>query len=117
MKALHVSLPGEPTKLGELPVPEVTEGTVLVRVRAAGLNPIDNLIASGMLTGLLPHEYPLVLGRDVAGVVEAVGAGADHVAVGDEVLGHVLLAPPLRHGTLAECALLPAAAIVHRPTG
>ena len=115
MRALHVPSPGQPPRLGELPVPEVAEGTVLVRVKAAGLNPIDNLIAAGMLTGLLPHEYPLVLGRDAAGVVEAVGVGVDHVKVGDEVLGHILMAPPIRHGTLAEYALLPAAAVVRQP--
>ena len=115
MKAVHVPAPGQPPQLGELPVPEVAEGTVLIRVKAAGLNPIDNGIAAGMLAQMLPHQYPLVLGRDAAGVVEAVGAGVDHVAVGDAVLGHVLLAPPIRHGTLAEYALLPAAAVVPKP--
>jgi NADPH:quinone reductase-like Zn-dependent oxidoreductase len=117
MRALHVPSPGQPLRLGALPVPEVAEGTVLVRVTAAGLNPVDNLIAAGMLTGLLPHGYPLVLGRDAAGVVEAVGAGVDHVKVGDEVLGHVLKAPPIRYGTLSEYALLPAVAVVARPAG
>jgi NADPH:quinone reductase-like Zn-dependent oxidoreductase len=117
MRAFHVPAPGQPTRLSELPVPEIAEGTVLVRVRAAGLNPIDKLIAAGMLAGLLPHEYPLVLGRDAAGVVEAIGAGVEHVRVGDEVLGHILLAPPLRHGTLAEYAPLPAAAVVLKPAG
>ena len=117
MKAVHVPAPGQPPRLGELPIPEVAAGTVLVRVKAAGLNPIDNGIASGMLAQMLPHEYPLVLGRDAAGVVEAVGAGVDHVTVGDEVFGHVLLAPPIRHGTLAEYALLPAAAVVAKPAG
>jgi len=115
MRAFHVPAPGQPPRLGNLPVPEMAEGTVLVRVRAAGLNAIDNLIAAGMLTGLLPHEYPLTLGRDAAGVVEAVGAGVDHVRVGDEVLGHILLASPIRHGTLAQYAPLPAAAVVLKP--
>jgi NADPH:quinone reductase-like Zn-dependent oxidoreductase len=115
MRAFHVPAPGQPPRLGNLPVPELAEGTVLVRVRAAGLNPIDNLIASGMLTGLLPHEYPLTLGRDAAGVVEAVGAGVDHVRVGDEVLGHILPASPIRHGALAQYAPLPAAAVVLKP--
>jgi NADPH:quinone reductase len=115
MKAVHVPAPGQPPQLGELPVPEVTEGTVLIRVKAAGLNPIDNGIAAGMLAQLLPHQYPLVLGRDAAGIVEAVGAGVDHVAVGDAVFGHVLLAPPIQHGTLAEYALLPAATVTAKP--
>ncbi len=86
-------------------------------MKAAGLNAIDNGIASGMMAGMLPHEYPLVLGRDAAGVVEAVGDGVDSVAVGDEVFGHVLLAPPIQAGTLAEYAVLPAASVVRKPEG
>ncbi|TDO47799.1 alcohol dehydrogenase-like protein [Kribbella sp. VKM Ac-2527] len=64
---------------------------------------------------MLSHEYPLVLGRDAAGVVEAIGAGVDHVQVGDEVFGHVLLAPPVQAGTLADYALLPAASVTVKP--
>src|SRR4051794_26633706 len=115
MRALHVPTAGEQPQLSDLPVPRVAEGTVLVRVKAAGLNPVDNAIAAGMLAGMLPHEYPVVLGRDAAGVVEAVGAGVASVAVGDEVVGHVLLAPPVSAGTLAEYALLPAAAVAAKP--
>jgi NADPH:quinone reductase-like Zn-dependent oxidoreductase len=118
MRALHVPATGEQPQLSDLPIPEPTDGTVLIRVKAAGLNPVDNAIAAGMLAQMgMPHEYPVVLGRDAAGVVEAVGAGVDHVAVGDEVLGHVLLAPPISAGTLAEYALLPAAAVTHKPAG
>jgi NADPH:quinone reductase-like Zn-dependent oxidoreductase len=117
MRALNVPAAGEQPRLSELPVPEVTDGTVLVRVKAAGLNAVDNSIAAGMLAAMLPHEYPVVLGRDAAGVVEAVGTGVDSVAVGDEVVGHVLLAPPVSAGTLAEYALLPAAAVTAKPAG
>jgi len=118
MRALHVPAAGEQPRLADLPTPEPTEGTVLIRVKAAGLNPIDNGIAAGFLAQMgMPHEYPVVIGRYAAGVVEAVGAGVDHVAVGDEVLGHVLLAPPISAGTLAEYALLPAATVVPKPAG
>jgi NADPH:quinone reductase-like Zn-dependent oxidoreductase len=117
MRALHVPAAGAQPQLGELPTPTPAEGTVLIRVKAAGLNPIDNGIASGMLAGMLPHEYPLVLGRDAAGVVEAVGLGVDDIAVGDEVLGHVLLTPPIQAGTIADYAVLPAASVVHKPQG
>ncbi len=117
MRALHVPAAGAPIELGELPTPTASEGTVLVRVKAAGLNAIDNGIASGMMAGMLPHEYPLVLGRDAAGVVEAVGAGVEGIDVGDEVLGHVLLAPPIQAGTLAEYAVVPAASVVPKPAG
>jgi NADPH:quinone reductase-like Zn-dependent oxidoreductase len=85
----------------------------VIRVKAAGLNPIDNSIAAGTLAQMLPHEY--VLGRDAAGVVAAVGAGVDHVKVGDELVGHVLAAPPIQAGTLADYALLPAAAVTRKP--
>jgi NADPH:quinone reductase-like Zn-dependent oxidoreductase len=117
MRALHVPVAGEQPQLGELPVPTVADGTVLVRVKAAGLNPIDNVIAGGFMSGMVPHEYPVILGRDAAGVVEAVGAGVDHVKPGDEVFGHVLIAPPIQAGTLAEYALLPAASVVLKPAG
>ncbi|MFC4637682.1 NADP-dependent oxidoreductase [Deinococcus hohokamensis] len=116
MRALHVPAAGEQPQLSDLPTPTPTEGTVLIRVKAAGLNPIDNAVAAGMLAQWgLPHEYPVVLGRDAAGIVAAVGAGVDHVKVGDEVFGHVLLAPPISAGTLAEYALLPAAAVTLKP--
>ena len=117
MRALHVPAAGAQPELGELPTPTAAEGTVLVRVKAAGLNPVDNGIAAGMMAGMIPHEYPLVLGRDAAGVVEAVGDSVDHVSIGDEVLGHVLLAPPIQAGTLAEYAVLPAASVTAKPQG
>ncbi|MER7282252.1 NADP-dependent oxidoreductase [Dactylosporangium sp. NPDC000244] len=108
---------GAQPELADLPTPAVTDGQVLIKVKAAGLNAVDNIIAAGYMAGMFPHEYPLVLGRDAAGVVEAVGAGVEHVQPGDEVIGHVLLAPPVRHGTLAEYALLPAAAVTPKPAG
>ena len=115
MRAVHVSAPGVPAVLIDMPIPEVSEGTVLIRVRAAGLNAIDNANAAGAMSEMLAHEYPLVLGRDAAGIVEAVGEGVDHVSVGDHVMGHMLLAPPIQAGTLAEYALLPAETVVSLP--
>ncbi|WP_007516234.1 NADP-dependent oxidoreductase [Pseudofrankia saprophytica] len=117
MRALNVPAAGEQPRLSDLPIPGPIEDTVLVRVKAAGLNALDNALAAGMMAEMLPHMYPLVLGRDAAGVVEAVGAGVTHVAVGDEVIGHMLLAPPIQAGTLAEYALLPAAAVTRKPAG
>ncbi len=115
MRAFNVPEAGAQPVVSDLPTPQVTDGTVLVRVKAAGLNAIDNGLATGMMAEMMPHAYPLVIGRDAAGVVEAVGAGVDHVAVGDEVIGHVLLAPPIQAGTIAEYALFPAAAVTPKP--
>jgi len=117
MRALHVPTAGAQPILGDIPVPEVGDGTVLIRVRAAGLNPIDNLLAAGAMSQMIPHQYPLVVGRDAAGIVEAVGAGVDHVQIGDHVYGHVLLAPPIQAGTVAEFAVLPAATVNRLPDG
>ncbi|MFJ8112013.1 NADP-dependent oxidoreductase [Streptomyces sp. NPDC096132] len=117
MRALHVPEAGAQPVLGELPVPAVTPGHVLIKVRAAGLNPLDNVLAAGAFAERFPHHYPLVLGRDAAGVVEAVGEGVDHVEPGQEVFGNVPLAPPIQAGTLAEYALLPAATVVVKPGG
>jgi NADPH:quinone reductase-like Zn-dependent oxidoreductase len=116
MQALNVPIEGEQPQLSDVPEPKVTEGTVLIRVKAAGLNPMDNAIAAGMVTQMMQHLYPVTLGRDAAGVVEAVGEGVEHVGVGDEVFGHLLLAPPIQAGTLAEYALLPAATVAAKPT-
>ncbi len=85
--------------------------------RTAGLNAIDNGIAAGMMAEMMEHAYPLVLGRDAAGVVEATGPGVTGITSGEEVFGHVLLAPPIQAGTLAEYALLPAAGTAPKPAG
>jgi NADPH:quinone reductase-like Zn-dependent oxidoreductase len=115
MRALHVPTAGAHPVLGDLPIPEVPPGQVLIKVKAAGLNPFDNMIAAGMLAGMVPHEYPLVLGRDAAGIVVAVGDDVEGVTPGQEVFGHVLFTPPVQAGTLAEYALLPASTVVVKP--
>ena len=117
MRALHVPAAGQRPQLSDLPVPEPGEGQVLIRVKAAGLNAIDNGIAAGMMGEMMEHAYPLVLGRDAAGVVAATGPGVTGIAVGEEVFGHVLLAAPIQAGTLAEYALLPAAGTAPKPAG
>ena len=68
----------------EVPVPG--PGQVLVRVRAVSVNAVDVKIRSGMMDGIMPVEFPVVPGWDVAGVVTAVGEGAA-AGVGDEVFG------------------------------
>ncbi|MEW2395683.1 NADP-dependent oxidoreductase [Streptomyces sp. NPDC046862] len=117
MRALHVPQAGGQPVLGELPIPEVARGHVLIKVEAAGLNPLDNAIAAGLMAKRFWHEYPLVLGRDAAGVVQAVGEGVDHVEPGQEVFGDVILTSPIQAGTLAEYALLPASTVAVKPAG
>lgn len=90
--------------------PEPGIGEVLVRVRAAGVNPAD---AMNRRTGLFSGTPPFVLGWDVSGVVESVGAGVTLFAPGDEVFG--LLPFPRGGGAYAEFAVAPTRALVRKP--
>jgi NADPH:quinone reductase-like Zn-dependent oxidoreductase len=76
-------------EVGEQPDPLLGPDTITVRVRAAGVNPVDWKIREGYLQRAFPHQLPLVPGWDVAGVVDAVGPAVRELAVGDEVLGYV----------------------------
>jgi NADPH:quinone reductase-like Zn-dependent oxidoreductase len=67
------------------PRPHPGAGEVLVRVHAAGINPVDWKIREGLLKGMLHHTLPLVLGWDVSGIVVALGSGLTRLKVGDEV--------------------------------
>ncbi|GAA2611695.1 NADP-dependent oxidoreductase [Streptomyces axinellae] len=91
---------GRPEVL-EVPRPEPGEGQVLVRVRAAGLNPLDWKIADGLLEGAIPYAFPLVMGVDFAGAVERSGPGARRFTRGDGVYGQVI-SDPVGAGTYAE---------------
>lgn len=86
MKAIIIRSFGGPEVLepADMPRPEAREGEVLVRVRAAGVNPVDTKIRSGSFKKS-DTALPTVLGRDVAGRVEAVGQGVTSTKVGDEV--------------------------------
>ncbi|MCL6297109.1 NADP-dependent oxidoreductase [Streptomyces kronopolitis] len=79
---------GDPDVLtrAEVDIPEPGPGQVRIRVRAASVNPLDLKIRSGLMAGAIPVRFPVTPGLDAAGVVDAVGEGAD-AAVGDEVLG------------------------------
>jgi len=91
----------------DLPVPELGEGDVLVRIHASSVNPVDAYTAMGALKGMMEYEFPVILGRDLAGVIERVGAGVTRYAVGDEVFGWVAK-PVLHDGTYADYIALPA---------
>jgi NADPH:quinone reductase-like Zn-dependent oxidoreductase len=73
----------------EVPVPEPGQGQVLVRVKAAGINPGEAKIREGALHERWPATFPSGQGSDFAGVVERVGPGVDAVAAGADVIGWV----------------------------
>jgi NADPH:quinone reductase-like Zn-dependent oxidoreductase len=99
----------------ELPEPLVGPDSVLVRVRAAGVNPVDYKIREGYLKGFLPHYFPLIPGWDLAGVVEAAGpAAAGGLAPGDEVVAYARK-DYVQHGTYAELVAVPDRGIARKP--
>lgn len=91
----------------DLPAPEPGPGEVLVRVHAAGMNPFDWKVADGALEGVVEHRFPVVMGSDGAGVVEAVGAGVSRFAPGDRVYGQFMKVA-LGVGSYAEYTVAPA---------
>jgi NADPH:quinone reductase-like Zn-dependent oxidoreductase len=102
MKAIAINAYGTAPVLTELPKPRAGRGQVLIRIRAAGMNPMDRAIASGAWKNVMTATFPLVLGADVAGVVEAVGDGMTKFAEGDELFGQLFMVPLGSTGTYAE---------------
>jgi NADPH:quinone reductase-like Zn-dependent oxidoreductase len=100
-------------KLADQPVPEPGPGQVRLAVRAAALNPLDWKIRGGHMKIMSGSRFPMSLGSDVAGVVEAVGAGVSGLAPGTAVFGTTLKG----RGAFAEKALALPAALVEKPAG
>lgn len=114
MRAISQDVLGGPEVLREVEVerPEPRANEVLIRVRAAGVNPTDwKHRAAGVFLG----EPPFVLGWDVSGVVEAVGFGVAAFGPGDEVFG--MLPYPHGHGSHAEYVIAPVRALTRKPAG
>ena len=106
---LHTYGSSELLQLGETPRPVPESGEALVRVHAVGVNPIDWQIPRGMFKASQPVTFPFIPGIEVAGVIEAVGAGVAAELLGQEVLGQVA------HGGYAEYVSVPVHALARKP--
>src|SRR5438105_15311839 len=97
MKAIRIHNYGGPKVLHseDAPRPKPQAGEVLIRVHAAGVNPIDWKVREGHMKDFWPHKFPLILGWDFSGVVEEVGRGVSRFKIGDEVYS---LPDPTRNG-------------------
>jgi NADPH:quinone reductase-like Zn-dependent oxidoreductase len=101
MRAIALTAPGSAPAPVTVADPVPAAGEVLVRVAAASLNGFDVSVAGGHLVGMMEHVYPVVLGKDFAGAVEAIGDGVDGLGVGDAVFG-VVMKPVLGDGSFGE---------------
>lgn len=72
-------------QVGDLPLPKPRPGQIRVAMRAASINPIDFKTRDGDLKRMIPLDFPIVLGSDGAGIVDALGDGVTKFAIGDEV--------------------------------
>ena len=96
----------------DVPLPEPAGGEVLVRVKAAGINPGEAKIRAGLLHDLWPATFPSGEGSDLAGVVEKPGPGVTGFAAGDEVIGFTN-----RRASHAEYAIAEAGDLIAKPAG
>jgi NADPH:quinone reductase-like Zn-dependent oxidoreductase len=116
MKAIRIYDYGGPEvlKYENAPEPLIGEDDVLVRVHAAGVNPVDWKIREGWLAETIPYALPMIPGWDVSGVVAARGAHVEQLEVGDEVFGRPDLT---RNGAYAELVTVRAGELSSKPVG
>jgi NADPH:quinone reductase-like Zn-dependent oxidoreductase len=114
MKAVRMHGYGGPEVLlyEDAPRPVAGEGEVLVRIHAAGINPVDWKIRQGMTRGFLDYKLPVILGWDFSGVVEEVGPGVTGWKKGDEVYARPDIS---RNGAYAEYIAVKASEIGPKP--
>ena len=116
MKAFAITARDASPALQDVPQPAPGPGEVLVAVEAASVNGFDLSVAGGYVWDMLPHEFPVVLGRDFVGIVTGVGDGVHEVGDGDRVAG-VIPGVALGPGSLGEYVTVPAASVTAVPSG
>ncbi|MEW2523908.1 NADP-dependent oxidoreductase [Streptomyces sp. NPDC047071] len=116
MKAISYRAYGgaEVLEYGDVRDPKVGPDSVLVKVRAAAVNPVDHKCREGYLDAVLDPVFPVIPGWDVAGVVVQPGVAVPEFAVGDEVIGYVR-EDFLSRGTLAEYVAAPVRTLARKP--
>src|SRR5690242_20373062 len=97
----------EPRPRNDLPEPDPGDGELAVRVHASSVNPVDSAVVGGVMRDFAEYEFPVIIGRDFAGVVEKAGSGSEFTA-GDEIFGFVpAVGANVHYGAWAELALVP----------
>jgi len=114
MKAIRIHAYGGPElmQLEDAPVPACGARDLLVRVVAAGINPVDWKMRSGVMAAQIRKSFPITLGSDAAGIVTAVGGEVAGFKLGDEVCFYADFA---RGGTYAEYVAVNASQVAKKP--
>lgn len=116
MKAITYQEYGGPEVLevSDVPSPKLPPASVLIRVKGAGVNPVDWKVMAGGLDAIMDVHFPVIPGWDVAGVVEAVGFDTPEFAPGDEVYAYGRR-DAVGGGTYAEFVALPVSMVARKP--
>jgi NADPH:quinone reductase-like Zn-dependent oxidoreductase len=114
MKALTFKRYGKSPEIGfaDVPRPTLKPDELLVQVHAASVNPIDNMIPTGLFKAVLQFQLPAVLGSDLAGVVTEVGSRVTRFKPGDAVFANIF---DLGTGAIAEFAVVPESVAALKP--
>ncbi|HEX5856941.1 MAG TPA: NADP-dependent oxidoreductase [Microbacterium sp.] len=114
MRTYALAQAGAAPAFADADIPDPAPGEARIRIAAASVNGFDLAVAAGYMTGFFDHLYPVVLGREFAGVVDAVADDVSDLAVGDRVLG-VVSKPHLHEGAFAEYTTVPTGDCVIAP--
>jgi NADPH:quinone reductase-like Zn-dependent oxidoreductase len=96
----------EKIQISTIEIPELKEGEVLIKVKAAALNAVDSAVREGRLNSSIPVNFPAIPGWDVAGIVEERAFSARRFEVGDEVYAYAHR-PFVKYKTFAEYLVIP----------
>ena len=114
MKAVRIHTYGSSDQLilEDAPRPTAGEGEVVIRIHATTVNPFDCAARAGYLSGWYPYSFPMILGLDVSGVIEEVGAGVTSFTPGDAVYART---DPALSGAYAEYVAVKASEVAAKP--
>ena len=112
MKAAVLNKKNEDLEIKEVPMPEIDEDDVLVKVKYAGVNPLDNMIVREEVKLITPYKYPLVMGNEFSGIVEKTGSSVTDFTEGDRVYARI---PLNKIGAFAEYVAINKYAIAKIP--
>ena len=112
MKAAVLNKKNEDLEIKDVPMPEIDEDDVLVKVKYAGVNPLDNMIVREEVKLITPYKYPLVMGNEFSGIVEKTGSSVTDFTEGDRVYARM---PLNKIGAFAEYVAINKDAIAKIP--
>lgn len=115
MKAVFIESYGGQNVLqyGDQPIPEINDNEALIKVVATSVNPVDWKVREGYLGEMIHHEFPLILGWDISGIIENIGKNVSQFNIGDEVYSRPALE---KNGAYAEYVAIKADELALKPT-